>query len=96
MGIPSAEAALVEHYDKSISFLEVADSPCIVFQLNGVTQANPVVPNGVWFGIDKNQGNAKEMYALLLTVRVSGTSLYRVLTNGDVVCGVAKVLTIDL
>jgi hypothetical protein len=96
LGISSAEAALVQHFDKTISVLEAADSPCIFFQLTGVTEANPAVPSGVWFGIDKNQGNAKEMYALLLSARLSGTSLARVLTNGDVVCGVAKAFTLDL
>jgi hypothetical protein len=94
--IPLANAALAEHFNKTISLLEVSDSPCIFFQLTDVTQANPVVPNGVWFAIDKNQGNAKEMYALLLSVKMSGSSLARVLTSGEVVCGQAKVLTIDL
>lgn len=95
-GMPLAQAALAEHFGKTISLLEAADSPCIFFQLTGVTEANPVVPSGVWFGIDKNQGNAKEMHALLLSARISGTSLTRVLTSGDVVCGVSKVIAIDL
>lgn len=95
-GMSSAQAALAEHFGKTISLLEAADSSCIFFQLSGVTEANPAVPSGVWFGIDKNQGNAKEMYALLLSARISGTSLARVLTNEQLVCGVSKVLAIDL
>ena len=94
--VPNANAASVEHYYKTVSLLEVADTTCIFFQLTGVTQANPVVPNVSWFAIEKTQGNAKEMYALLLSARLSGTTLTRVQTSGDIVCGQAKVLTIDL
>jgi hypothetical protein len=90
-----AQAAIAEHFGKTIAFLEVADSPCIFFQLTGATQANPIVPGGVWFAFSKTQDNYKEMYAMLLTMRVSGTPVTRVLTDGGVVCGVAKVLTID-
>ncbi len=75
IGVPSAEAALREHFGKSVSVLEAADSSCIFFQLTDVTEANPAVPSGVWFGIDKNQGSAKEMYALVLGARLSGTPL---------------------
>lgn len=96
-GMSSANASLAEHYDKTVSLLEVdAVSSCIFFQLTGVTEANPVVANGVWFAIDKNQSNAKEMYAILLSVKMAGSSVRRVLTNGDVACGQARVLTIDL
>lgn len=94
--IPSANAALAEHFNKTISLLEVADSPCIFFQLTGVTEANPSAPSSAWFAIDKNQGNAKEMYALLLAVKMAGNSVTRVLTTGEIVCGQAKVGTIDL
>lgn len=96
LGVSVANASLVEHFGKTISLLEAADSSCIFFQLTGVAQANPAVPNSVWFGIDKNQGNAKEMYALLLGSRISGTPLIRVLTNGEIVCGVSKAFAIDL
>ena len=94
--MPSANAALAEHFNKTISLLEVADSNCIFFQLSGVTEANPVKPNGAWFAIERNQGNAKEMYALLLSVRLSGNTLARVLTTGTLACGEATVGTIDL
>ena len=96
VALPAANADLVQHYNKTVSLLEVADSPCIFFQLTGVTQANAVVPNSAWFAIDKNQGNAKQMYAILLSARMSGTSLTRVFTVGDLACGQAKVFTIDL
>lgn len=89
----TAHAVLVQHHSKTISLLETSDGSCVFFQLTGVTEANPAVPNGVWFAIEKTQ---KEMYALLLGAHLSERTLTRVLTNGEVVCGAAKALTIDL
>jgi hypothetical protein len=94
--IPSANAALAGHFNKTISLLEVADSTCIFFQLTGVIEANPVKPNGPWSAIDRTQGNAKKMYALLLSVKLSGNAVARVQTTGALACGEAKVGTIDL
>lgn len=95
--IQAANAELVEHYSKTVLWLETdAVNSCIFFRLVDVTQANPVVPNDVYFAIDMTKANAKEMYASILAARLSGNPVYRVLTNGEVACGKAKVLTIDL
>lgn len=94
IGMTSAHAAYSEHYGKLISTLYSAGtSPCVFFQLSGVTEANPVVPNGVWFAIDKTD---KESYALLLSARISGTPLVRVLADGSTTCGVARAHVIEL
>jgi hypothetical protein len=85
-----------EHYGKTVSLVEIAIGGCHFFQLTGVTEADPAVPASPWFAISTTQANAKEMFAVLLTVRASGGTLARVLTNGQVVCGQAQVLTIDL
>jgi hypothetical protein len=88
-------AGATEHFSKSISVLEVNNnSSCYFFQLEGVTQADPAV-SGPWFAIPKSFANAKEMYALLLSVRASGGTLNRVLTGGSVACSGAEVVTID-
>ena len=95
--IQVANAALVEHYDKTVLLLQTdAVSSCIFFRLNGVSEANPAVPNDVFFAIDMTKPNAKEMYASILSARASGNHIYRVLTNGEIACGKAKVLTVDL
>lgn len=97
IGLSVANATNVEHFGKTVSLVETdAVSSCLFFQLSGVSQANPVVANGVWFAIDKNAENAKEIYAILLSARLTGTTLTRVVTNGEVACGQAKVLAIDL
>ena len=93
----TANAALVEHYNKEVLLLQTdAVSACIFFRLVGVNEANPAVPNDVYFAIDMTKPNAKEMYASILSARASGNPVYRVLTNGETACGKAKVLTIDL
>lgn len=96
-GIQVANAALVQHFNKTVLWLETdAVNSCIFFRLADVNEANPVVPNDVYFAIDMTKANAKEMYASILGARLSGSSVNRVLTNGEVACGKSKVLTIDL
>ncbi len=87
--------ALTQHVNKVISLLEVPASTCVFFQLEGVTEADPVVPNSPWFAIDMEQTNGRALYAVLLSARTTGSPLARVLTNGQVVCGQSQVLTID-
>jgi hypothetical protein len=95
--IQVVNAALVEHYNKTVLWLETdAVNSCTFFRLVGVNEANPAVPNDVYFAIDMTKANAKEMYASILGARLSGSPVYRVLTNGEVVCGKSKVMTIDL
>jgi len=83
------------HYSKTVSVVEIAVSNCYFFKLTGVAEADPVVANSPWFAIAKTHPNAKELYALLLSVRSSGSTLERVVTTGAVVCGHAEVSTID-
>jgi hypothetical protein len=93
-------ASADSHYNKTISLLEVpAGGDCYFFQLAGVSQADPVVPNSPWFAISKtspSSSSSKELYAILLAARLQGTTLNRVLTSGNIVCGHAQVWTIDL
>jgi hypothetical protein len=96
LGVPSANAAMVEHFNKIVSLVETDSyNGCIYFQLTNVTEANPVVPNGPWFAIDQSQPNAKELFALLLSSRLTDRAIPRVLTNGVTACSVARVTTID-
>lgn len=64
----AANAALLQHYNKTVVWLETdAVSSCIFFSLTDVNEANPVVPNDVYFAIDMTKANAKEMYASILS-----------------------------
>jgi len=94
IGMAPAQAADSEHNDKSISTLYThATSTCVFFQLNGVTEANPGIANSPWFAIEKTN---KESYAQLLSARVAEKPLKRVYSDGTVLCGVAKVMVIEL
>jgi len=93
--MPNFADAMVTHTGKTVSLLEIAISGCYFFQLSDVGEADPVAPNSPWFAISTTQANAKEMYALLVIARTNGTSINRVLTNGQTACGHAQVLTID-
>jgi hypothetical protein len=59
------------------------DADCLYFQLAGVTQADAIAPNSPWFAIPRAQNGFKEMYALLLTARVSQIAI-SVNTTGQV------------
>jgi hypothetical protein len=91
-----ANSFALDHYGKTIQKIEVAQASCHYFILNGVSEADPVVPNSPWFAIPTSHAHAKELYTMLLTARASGMALDRVKTTGNVVCGHAEVSLIDL
>lgn len=98
-GLSLANGAGAEtHLDKQVSTIQLSTGGCYFFQLNGVSGADPAVPAvGPWFAIPTTQTNSKEMYAMLLSVRIGGGTLSRVVTAGVSTCGGggAQVLIID-
>ena len=89
--------AWTQYTSKEVTLLELNTSGCHFFQISGVAQADPAVPNSPWFAIPITAGNnAKEMLAVILTARATGTPLNRVVANGNIACGAAEVGTIDL
>lgn len=92
----SVNATMLDYLYRTVTNLQ-ADSynQCIFFQLSGVSEANPAVPNSPWFAIDNTQPNAKELYAMLLSARLTDRAIPRVLTNGVTACGYARVTTIE-
>ena len=64
---------------------------CYFFSLDGVAEADPVRSGSPWFAVDRNNHpGAKELYATLLTARLTGTPV-TVLTTGSMVCGYATI-----
>jgi len=47
--------------------------PCVFFSIAGVPQADPVQPGWPWIAVRQSQNGFKEIYALLLAARHSGT-----------------------
>jgi YD repeat-containing protein len=64
--------------------------PCFVFSLNGVSQADPVVPGSPNFSVPRSNPAYQEMYAAILSAGLSGKSIY-VVTTGTISCGFAEV-----
>ena len=61
---------------------------CIYFTLDGVTEADPVMPGVPWFAIPRTQYGAQDGYAALLAAKMAGTEV-QVNTNGTTACGYA-------
>ena len=47
--------------------------PCAFFSLVGVAEASTVKPGWPWFAIRQTQNGFKELYALLLSAKLTGT-----------------------
>ena len=58
-----------------------ADRPCTLFQLNGVSQADPVSPGNPWFAIPNTAPEYKEMIAALLLAKAADRPVI-VITTG--------------
>jgi len=47
--------------------------PCVFFSIIGVSEADPTVkPGWPWFAVRQSQNGFKELYALLLSAKLSG------------------------
>ena len=64
------------------------DRPCTLFQLVGVSQADPVLPGSPWFSIPQTAQGYKEMVATLLAAKLAARNI-DVITTGTVpsACG---------
>ena len=83
--------AYVDHLNAKVDKVQASlpDTNCFYFTLQGVTQADPVVP-GQWFAIHKSQAHAADQYAMLLAAKLSDAPV-RITTSGAIVCGYAGV-----
>jgi hypothetical protein len=71
-----------------------ASTDCYYFTLQGVSQADPVVPGSPWFAINRNTNSAaKELLSGLVAAHMSGRSV-TVYTSGQATCGYAEVVSI--
>lgn len=73
-----------------------ADSrPCVFFQLSGVIEADPVLAGNPWFALPKSNPSFSEMYAELLSAKISGKGV-SAYTDGTTSCGYATASLIQL
>jgi hypothetical protein len=88
----------VYHNNKSVSVVYSPDErECIFFTLDGVTQADAsVMQNNEWFAVPKTHAGYKEIAAMLLMARATGTPLQHVLTTGGTACGLVEVRSLSI
>ena len=97
LGASQMANAWTQYTNLEVTVVELNTTGCHFFKISGVTQADPVVPNSPWFAIPVTAGsNAKELLALVMTARITGTPLSRVVANGNIACGAAELGTVDL
>ena len=53
----------------------LSNQDCVFFTLNGVSEADPVVPGSPWFAMPRTQTGFNEVYAALLAAKISGTTV---------------------
>ena len=54
---------------------------CLFFSLVGVTQADPINPNSPWFAVVPTQTGFSQVYAMLLSGKLAGSTIYVVTTG---------------
>jgi hypothetical protein len=82
------DASASQQYQATVAQIEPPNYnlDCFWFQLSGVAQADPVVPNSPWFAIPRTQTGYNELIATLLAAKLSGSTV-EVATTGAVAGG---------
>jgi hypothetical protein len=88
--------ATVSYDSKVIGKLLVDNNRgCVFFQLNGVAEADPIVPGQAWFAIPKANVNYNELLSFTLTAKASEKLIF-VQTDGTLSCGLATAVLVGL
>jgi hypothetical protein len=91
--ILSMQAGL--HQNKRIIYVMHDERPCTFFILEGVSQADAVVPGSEWFAMSDQHPAKETLNAMLLSAKISRQKV-TVSTSGAIACGHAAVSTIAL
>ncbi len=84
-------ALALDHTAKLVRELHAdADRPCVMFRLEGVSQADPAVSSAEWFTLPKSHPSYNEQLAFLLTATATKMPL-NIRTSGGTACGFASV-----
>ncbi|ABD79712.1 hypothetical protein [Saccharophagus degradans] len=75
------------HSDKKVKIIHSGDTrDCFFFQLENVSQADPVSPNNEWFAVPFSKMSSDAVLSILMASKASGGSV-KVNTTGSTVCG---------
>jgi len=64
--------------------------PCLFFQMDGVSEADPIVAASPWFAVPMSHNGYNLIQAMLLTLFTAGKNL-NIKTTGGTACGFAEV-----
>lgn len=74
------------HNGKMVSLIHSGDTrDCYFFKLEGVAEADDILPNNPWFAVPFSKVSSDNIFALLLTAKTSGLPI-TVMTSGANVC----------
>ena len=73
---------------KAVGGIQVDSRPCAFFLLNGVSEADPIVPGSPWYAISTSDANFPSLMSVLLTAKASGQTV-NVTTDGSTACSLA-------
>ena len=80
-------AVAAQHGGKKVLDLHVDDyRECVMFRLEGVSEADPVKPGQPWFVLSKSHPRFAEAYGLLVAARVGNVPV-NIVTTGAAVTG---------
>ena len=87
----SVHVAAAEHYAKKVNNVQVnALNGCIYFTLDGVAEADPVMPGQPWITVASDSASKQEVLSLLMMAQASKSNV-KVVTSGEKACGYAGV-----
>ncbi|SRR5258706_10278177 len=78
------------NYTSTIESMQWDHVSCLFFRLTNVTQADPINPNSPWFAIPGTLADYAQVYALLLSAKVAGSTV-NVITTGSAAGGACGV-----
>jgi hypothetical protein len=88
--VPPAGAA-VTWTAKTVANLFPPDGRgCFFFTLEGVSEADPVLPGSYWFAVPITYQGYKELVSLLYLDKATGTTI-NVVTSGKTACGFSTI-----
>jgi hypothetical protein len=89
----SVNAAL--HQNKTINQIQADSRACAFFNLNGVPEADSVVPGQAWLAISTSAPNYQTMLSLIMSAKLAGKTV-DLTTDGTTSCGYATAAMIAI
>lgn len=85
---PTAALAQTSYNNITITLVQspTPGGDCLYFELSGITQADPIVPNNAWFAIPSSQNGYNGIYAMVIAAKLAAAPI-SVTTTGALAGG---------